>query len=58
MTRATPITGPSRVAIAELIGRLAAAGLDDPTIAARLGIKPRQVAGIRKDFGIEPGHRP
>lgn len=45
----------TRQATAEIIARLANAGRDDPTIAARLGITVSQVRGLRRAFEIPPG---
>jgi predicted transcriptional regulator len=52
-----PITGPSRDATAQIIARFANAGIDDPRIAARLGITVAQVRGIRRRYRIEAGEQ-
>lgn len=54
---ASPITGEYRDNLAELIGRLAAAGRNDPHIATHLGITVSQVRGLRADFDIPAGER-
>jgi hypothetical protein len=51
------ITGPSRQAIANVIADLARGGVDDPSIAVRLGITVAQVRGLRRDFKIAAGER-
>lgn len=41
----------------ELIRNLAAGGVDDPTIAARLGISVSNVRRIRREDGIQAGEQ-
>lgn len=53
--RTARLVGPSRENAAELIAVLAHRGRDDPAIAARLGLTPAQVAGVRREHGIPPG---
>lgn len=47
----------TQTAIAELVERLATAGRDDPTIAARLDISVSRVRALRKAFDIPAGER-
>jgi hypothetical protein len=53
----TAISGVYKDNLVDLIGTLAAAGRDDPTIAARLGITANQVRRLRKEFDIPAGER-
>lgn len=51
----TPIVGARRRALAEQVAARATQGENDTTIAAALGIKPRQVTSIRNGFAIPAG---
>jgi hypothetical protein len=51
------ITGVYKDNLAELIGRLAGAGRDDPTIAHHVGITVSQVRRLRAEFAIPAGER-
>lgn len=56
-TRATPLTGPSRDNVADLIAALARHGRADPAIATHLSLTTAQVRGIRRDYDIPAGEQ-
>ncbi len=57
MTRLSEMNEPTRANLAEMVGRLAGIGRDDPTIAGVLGITAAEVATIRRQNEIPAGER-